>query len=43
MIEGTDMSDLKFAVQKIAEEKPEQEFIEGEKKHVCPRCGHEWE
>lgn len=43
MIEGTDMSDLKFAVQKIAEENPEQEFLEGEKKHVCPRCGHEWE
>lgn len=42
MISGTDMSDLKFAVRAISEESPEQTFLDGEKKHVCPRCGHEW-
>lgn len=21
---------------------PEQEFLDGENKHKCPRCGHEW-
>ena len=21
---------------------PEQTFLDWEKKHVCPRCGHEW-
>lgn len=40
---GVDMSDLKFALEKMTEETPEQDFIEKEKKHVCPRCGHEWE
>lgn len=42
MIAGTDMSDLKFAVRAITEENPEQAFLDTEKKHVCPRCGHEW-
>lgn len=40
-IQGTDLSDLKFAVKALTEEKPEQDFLD--KKHVCPRCGHEWE
>lgn len=44
MIAGTDMSDLKFAVKSLMDSSPEQEFLEdsGPKKHVCPRCGHEW-
>lgn len=42
MIAGADLSDLKFAVKQLAEEKPEESFLEQEKKHVCPRCGHEW-
>lgn len=44
MIAGTDMSDLKFAVKSLTDSNPEQEFLEdgGPKKHVCPRCGHEW-
>lgn len=42
-IAGADLSDLKFALEKLADEKPEQDFLDGEKKHVCPRCGHEWE
>lgn len=41
MIAGSDLSDLKFAVKTLTEEAPEKEFLE--KKHVCPRCGHEWE
>ena len=41
MIAGSDLSDLKFAVKTLTEETPEKEFLE--KKHVCPRCGHEWE
>lgn len=41
MIAGSDLSDLKFAVKTLTEEEPEKEFLE--KKHVCPRCGHEWE
>ena len=41
MLQGTDLSDLKFAMKKLAEEEPEKEFLE--KKHKCPRCGHEWE
>ena len=43
MIAGADLDDLKFAVRKLEEEDPEKEFLEKEKKHVCPRCGHEWE
>ena len=43
MIAGADLDDLKFAVKKLAEEETEKEFLEKEKKHVCPRCGHEWE
>lgn len=41
---GTDMSGLRFAVQALADEDPAQEFLdaEKEKKHKCPRCGHEW-
>lgn len=42
-IAGTDMSDLKFAIKSMVDENPEQEFLDKEKKHVCPRCGHEWE
>ena len=42
-IAGADLSDLKFAVKAITEEEPEKDFLENEKKHVCPRCGHEWE
>lgn len=41
-LQGADLSDLKFAVKQLTEENPEQEFIDSEKKHVCPRCGHEW-
>lgn len=41
MIAGADMDDLKFAVKTMKE--PEQEFLDEEKKHRCPRCGHEWE
>ena len=41
-IAGTDLSGLKFAIQTLADENPAQEFIDGENKHVCPRCGHEW-
>ena len=40
MIAGSDLSDLKFAVKTLTEEAPEKEFLG--KKHVCPRCGHEW-
>ena len=44
MIAGTDMSDLKFALKGLAEENPEQDFLDAEKQqnHVCPRCGHVW-
>lgn len=44
MIDGSDMSDLKFALKGLAEENPEQEFLNAEKQrnHVCPRCGHVW-
>ena len=42
MIAGADLSDMKFAVKALTEEEPEKEFLEKEKKHVCPRCGHEW-
>jgi ParB-like chromosome segregation protein Spo0J len=41
MIAGADLSDLKFAIKKLTES-PEQEFLDGENKHKCPRCGHEW-
>lgn len=43
MIDGVDMDDLQFAIKTLADEEPEKEFLEKEKKHVCPRCGHEWE
>ena len=43
MLQGADLHDLKFAVKQIAEEDPEKEFLENEKKYRCPRCGHEWE
>lgn len=42
MIAGTDLSGLKFAIQSAVDGEPEKEFLEGEKRHVCPRCGHEW-
>lgn len=44
MIAGSDLSDLKFALKGLAEENPEQEFLDAEKQrnHVCPRCGHVW-
>lgn len=44
MLQGADLSDMKFALKALAEEDPAQEFMdaEKEKKHVCPRCGHTW-
>lgn len=44
MLQGVDLTDLKFALKNLAEEDPAQEFIESEKQnnHVCPRCGHVW-
>lgn len=44
MIAGSDLSDLRFALKGLAEENPEQEFLDAEKQrnHVCPRCGHVW-
>ena len=39
---GTDLGGLKFAIQAAVEGEPEKEFLEGEKRHVCPRCGTEW-
>lgn len=42
-IAGTDMDDLRFAIKAMTEEKPEQEFLQKEHRHVCPRCGQEWE
>lgn len=44
MLQGTDLSDMKFALKVLAEEDPAQEFMDAEKQknHVCPRCGHVW-
>lgn len=44
MLQGADLSDMKFALKALAEEDPAQEYMdaEKEKKHVCPRCGHTW-
>ena len=44
MLQGADLSDMKFALKALAEEDPAQAFIETEKQnnHVCPRCGHVW-
>ena len=44
MLQGADLSDMKFALKALAEEDPAQEFIDTEKanNHVCPRCGHVW-
>ena len=44
MLQGADLSDMKFALKALAEEDPAQEFADSEKQknHVCPRCGHVW-
>jgi len=44
MLQGADLSDMKFALKALAEEDPAQEFADAEKQknHVCPRCGHVW-
>lgn len=44
MLQGADLSDMKFALKALAEEDPAQAFADAEKEnnHVCPRCGHVW-
>lgn len=44
ILQGVDLSDMKFALKALAEEDPAQEFIDTEKQknHVCPRCGNVW-
>ena len=44
MLQGADLSDMKFALKALAEEDPEQEFVDAQKveHHICPRCGHVW-
>ena len=44
MLQGADLSDMKFALKALADEDPAQAFVDAEKQknHVCPRCGHVW-